>query len=411
MRFIRSACLTHRELTSSVKTVAVTGHTPSLVAVDHAGNALSRVILHEDVRAQASSQALAAIPEFGPLAEFGGVQSSPEYFLEKVMWLRANQPRIYEAAAAFLFPQDYVTRLLTGKATTDISNASKYYWFAERDAEWRSLVVARLGLDPCKFPRPIPPGSTIGEVSRAGAALSGLPAGAEVVCVPFDETAAAIGGGIRDSTTGVLSLGTSHSIRVATKRPHLSGKMAYSYRYYSPFSTLGWLTGGVLRAPRRLIRKIRSRSFPADGLFLPVGSPRESESWVWFGSVDRRSPATISNYWLSAGLWLGEVLDEIRAAPRHLVVAGGSLRRSEHARLLAAVLGLPLIIPDDLEITMRGACLVAQREDSLGDRSRPEGRMVSPETAHGTHFKQLRLAYHVIGGAIREGKSIWGLPS
>jgi len=53
-----------------------------------------------------------------------GNRISPTYTISKILWLRENQPTIYERAYKFLQAKDYIIYRLTGKFVTDYSDAS-----------------------------------------------------------------------------------------------------------------------------------------------------------------------------------------------------------------------------------------------------------------------------------------------
>src|SRR3989304_1105003 len=54
----------------------------------------------------------------------------------KLLWVRGNEPAIYERAAHFLLPKDFVRFRLTGEFATDVSDASGTLLFDPAKRSW-----------------------------------------------------------------------------------------------------------------------------------------------------------------------------------------------------------------------------------------------------------------------------------
>ena len=69
----------------------------------------------------------------------------------KIMWVKNNEPGIYEKTAKILLPKDYIRFMLTGEFATEVSDASGTTLnIAER--KWSSEVLSKLGLTKTYLP-------------------------------------------------------------------------------------------------------------------------------------------------------------------------------------------------------------------------------------------------------------------
>lgn len=80
-----------------------------------------------------------------------GHRESPYYSLTKFMWVKENQPEIYQNTYKTLNCKDFIVMKLTGKYMTDYSDASSTMAFDIRKKCWATGLIETAGLDPEKF--------------------------------------------------------------------------------------------------------------------------------------------------------------------------------------------------------------------------------------------------------------------
>ncbi len=190
--------------------VAVGGQQHGLVVLDAAGEPVRPALLWNDVRSAPQAEALAGRLGAGEFARRTGSLPTAAFTIAKWAWLRENEPRAAERAAAVRLPHDYLTERLTGAATTDRGDASGTGWWTPDgyDRELLDLV----GLDPALLPEVLAPGQRAG-VARAGSVLR---EGTPVAAGTGDNMAAALGLGLTPGAP-VLSLGTSGTVYAVTR--------------------------------------------------------------------------------------------------------------------------------------------------------------------------------------------------
>ena len=58
------------------------------------------------------------------LLEITGSSGFPYFTVSKILWVRENEPSVYEKLHKFLLPKDYVRFKLTNNFVTDVTDAS-----------------------------------------------------------------------------------------------------------------------------------------------------------------------------------------------------------------------------------------------------------------------------------------------
>ncbi|HQE82557.1 MAG TPA: xylulokinase [Candidatus Hydrogenedentes bacterium] len=127
----------------------------------------------------------------------------------KILWLRDNEPGVYEKVRKVLLPKDYVRYELTGAFATDVADASGTLLFDVKNRTWHTELMSMLDIPADFMPRAFEGPEVTGTLSKAAAAATGLPAGIPVVAGGGDQAAGGVGCGI--VRTGVISstVGTS----------------------------------------------------------------------------------------------------------------------------------------------------------------------------------------------------------
>lgn len=142
----------------------------------------------------------------------------------KMLWVRDNEPQIFERAAHFLLPKDYVRFRLTGEFATDVSDASGTLLLDVTHRRWSNEMLSALGIDPSILPRVYESPEITGNVSRETALVTGLKAGTPVVGGGGDQASSAVGNGIVSPGLTSATLGTSGVVFAYTDAPKLDPK-------------------------------------------------------------------------------------------------------------------------------------------------------------------------------------------
>lgn len=139
--------------------------------------------------------------------------------LAKLLWLKENEPDVYQRMICFLDVNGYVTYRATGRQVMEWSCASAVC-FDQKNKDWSRGVIHYIGLDQARFPPLVRSIDPVGGLTPEAARECGLLAGTPVFGGGGDAQGAAVGSGAVGEGEGHIYLGTSGWVGVMTaKRP------------------------------------------------------------------------------------------------------------------------------------------------------------------------------------------------
>jgi xylulokinase len=338
-------------------------HGATLLGADH--RPLRPAILWNDGRSFAECAELTATAP--DLAAVTGNLAMPGFTAPKLLWVRKHEPAVFDQVRTVLLPKDYVRLKMTGLAASDVSDSSGTLWLDVGARRWSESILAAcdLGLEqmPLLFEGP----AITGRLRREVADLWGM-GEAPVVGGGGDNAAGAAGVGAVREGDGVLSLGTSGVIFVATGafRPNparavhafchcLPGMWHQMSVHLSAAACVDWaarLTGAA--GPAELFARAEaSGAGVGQELFVPYLSGERTphnDPHVRgaFLQLDNETDAgRIAQAVLEGVAFaLADGMDALREAGtrvEQLSVIGGGARSAYWGQIIAAALDLPLV--------------------------------------------------------------------
>ena len=223
---------------SRITAVAVAATSGTVVVEDDRGRPVTPGLLYDDRRALDLAGRVTAAG--AAIWARSGVVAAPMWALPRVLWLVRNVG--VPPGGRIAHQGDHLARRLTGTPVpTDTSQALKT-GVDLVTGNWPADVFAELGLDPGLLPEVVTPGTLIGEVSRAAAAATGLPAGTQVQAGMTDGCAGQIGAGALAPGAWTSGLGTTLVLKGVCAVPLVDPSGAcYAHRHPDG----GWLPGGA----------------------------------------------------------------------------------------------------------------------------------------------------------------------
>ena len=214
--------------------IAVTSTSGSLVLVDAQGAPLRPAMLYDDGRAGAVAS------ELNRRLPAGEIPLNASYSLAKALWVRQQEPSVWERAALILHPADWLSARLTGQfGISDDSNALKLGYDPEKNA-W-TAAVGLADIPASLLPRVVAPGDQVGTVCARASEETGLAAGVPVLAACSDGLASLIGSGAREAGHANTTLGTTLVWKVLTpNKPRLGPGM---YCHHLPNNL--WVPGAA----------------------------------------------------------------------------------------------------------------------------------------------------------------------
>jgi len=179
----------------------------------------------------------------------------PMYSINKIMWIRDNNPAVFRRTRKFLCFEDYILFKLTGKFATDYSIASRTMAFNVVKKHWSSEMLSAANLSEEILPDAFPSGKEVGEINSVSAKETGLKEGTIVSTGGHDQACGALGVGVVQSGPTMDATGTVECLAVASEKPHLDKRtLSSNYPCYchvkdDMYIMLAWNTtaGSLLR--------------------------------------------------------------------------------------------------------------------------------------------------------------------
>lgn len=197
-----------KDFTEKLEGISFSGQMHSLVVLDQANQPLYPAILWNDVRTskqcqqiknQLGSQLLRVTKNI-PLEGFT---------LPKILWLQENEPEIWQQVAHVMLPKDYLRYWLTGKIATDYSDAAGTLLLDIEKQQWSEEISQVFNISKKVLPELISSLDEAGTLRSEIKESFGFKRDVTVFAGGADNACAALGAGLVDANTGLLSIGTS----------------------------------------------------------------------------------------------------------------------------------------------------------------------------------------------------------
>jgi xylulokinase len=189
-----------------------------VVPVTADGELLRSGIIWLDARAQRQAeQIMSRFLAPWVFAALAGAPLSGKDVMPKLLWLKQNEPDVYNRTAKFLDVSGYLLYRSTGLMVSDWTAAS-VVGLDLKKKQWLAWLFNYVGLDPTKLPNLVKSTDRIGGLTTQAASEFGLLEGTPVIAGAGDAPAAAVGSGAVGEGEGHIYLGTSGWVAVVTER-------------------------------------------------------------------------------------------------------------------------------------------------------------------------------------------------
>ena len=368
---VRAACA-HAGI-RDVDSIGLSGQMHSSVLLDREDRVLRPAILWNDVRTTAQCRFIADRLGKTGLRRLVGNPALEGFTAPKLLWVRDEEPGLFDQTRTVLLPKDYVRLLMTGEKATEPSDAAGTLLFDVRRGCWSAEMLAALQLDPAMLPPVRGSSGVTGRLTQAAAAELGLRRGTPVVGGGADNAAAAVGSGVVGQGALQTSIGTSGAVVAPIERPRVDpGMRIHSFNHAVPDTW--YLMGVVLSAGAALVWFRRALSEPKghqptyDELIAEAsGTPPGADGLTFLPYLTgERTPHADSNArGVFAGMHAGHhrghlvraVLEGVTFALRDslelmrrlgvdaedAVAVGGGARSAVWRQMQADVLGVPVV--------------------------------------------------------------------
>lgn len=199
--------------------ISFSGHMMGCLPVDKNANPLRPSIIWADSRSVEQAKRLIDKVGMEEGYKITGHQLLPMYSAAKIMWVKDNEPQVFEKMHKTLHAKDFITAKLTGNFVTDLSDAAGMNLFDLKKRDWSEPLIEASGIPVEILPTPYPSTHIAGEVTRKAAGEIGLAPGTPVVIGGGDGPCAAVGSGVVQEGSAYNYFGSAAWIGIASAEP------------------------------------------------------------------------------------------------------------------------------------------------------------------------------------------------
>jgi xylulokinase len=417
------------------RALAISAPGDSAFPVDAAFQPLGPCLLPGDARGSELEEPI--VRQFAPAEWYRRCGHLPARMdpVNRVLWWRANEPRVYMRTAKFVGWHAFLTQRLCDRAVKDGSLAAKWLAFDLATRQWSPQVLDRFDLPVALFPEVQTWGQersdegAVGEILPSMARELGLPHGLTVGVGGYDSLCSALGSGVSGAGTVGLACGSWEVVVAPTPSLGLLPRLVAShsplvpYPGEAPFAVLAQSPNGasVVEWATRLL------GVPPDEIEAELASvpltpspvlavPHLSEP-LGLSAEGRNSRAALVNMTLATtrsevlqgflegvAFELTDMIQSVRNAGVEVEVlraAGGGTRSAWWMQLKADLTGVPIEVVELPEPGTFGAALLAGAAvgvyPSAGEAARQwvrVARQFAPDERRRDLYAQRFAEYH-----------------
>ena len=179
-----------------IRAIGLTGQMHGLTALDRQGEVVRPCIVYSDLRN--SEQCIQITDKAGGAEEYyrkTGNRMISACTGATMLWMKQNEPELFEKTVVVVSPKDYIRYRLTGGMATDVSDASGFGVFDVAHRIWNDELIREIGLPREIFPKAHESVEIVGEVLPAVAERLGIPIGVRVAAGGGDAAVQPLGSG------------------------------------------------------------------------------------------------------------------------------------------------------------------------------------------------------------------------
>jgi xylulokinase len=307
------------------------------------------------------------------------------FTLPKVLWLRSHEPEAFTRVRTVMLAKDFIRLRLTGRASTEPSDASGTLMFDPVRGTWQPALLDAMELSPALLPPVLGSSAVHGVVSDVAARRTGLRAGTPVVGGGADNACGAAGVGVVSPGQAVASWGTSGTVLAPVSLPLVDPAMrAHTFAHVAPDTW--YVMGVVLQAGgafawyrEQFARELSAAALDEEAAQITPGA--DGVTFVPYLQGERTPHRDASARGAFIGLSLAhtrahltravlegvcfalkdslEILESLGVAPRELLLTGGGATSAFLRQLQAAIYERPVCTVNREEGPAYGAALLA----------------------------------------------------
>ena len=279
-----------------IGTIGFDSQVDGAVPVDKDGNVLRNALIWLDRRAEAETKEIGTRISAERVFELTGLNLDSSHVAPKLLWIKNNEPAVFEKAQNILLPGGYMVRWLTGENCVDYSNASSSMLYNVAGKCWDDEMAKAVGIDPMLMGRIGAAEDIAGTLSPRIAAELGLSPKTKVIIGSGDDHPACVGAGLVKPNMVCDITGTAEPVAAVADKPyfdtmgHLVETHAHADQRWWLIENPGFVSGGstrwfrdtVVRLDNYDIMNVMAKESPVGSngiIFLPCMQGAMTPTW------------------------------------------------------------------------------------------------------------------------------------
>ncbi len=199
-----------------IKGISFSGQMHGLVILDEHDQILRNAILWNDQRTTKEVEYLNNEIGIDRLLEYTGNIALTGLTAPKILWIKNNEPEIYNKIHKIMLPKDYLVYKLSGQFVSDVSDSSGTLYFDCKNKQYSPQMLNILGINSSMLPKVFESYEVVGLLTQEHKDLLNIKQDVKIIAGGGDQAAGAVGMGIVNNGECSISLGTSGVIFVSS---------------------------------------------------------------------------------------------------------------------------------------------------------------------------------------------------
>ena len=372
-----------------------------LVALDEKDQVIRPAILWNDGRTGEETDYLNQVIGKEKLSEYTANIAFAGFTAPKILWMRKHEPENFARIAKIMLPKDYLAYRLSGSFCTEVSDASGMLLLDVKNRCWSKPMLEICGITEEMLPTVYESYEVVGSLKPDLAAELGLSKEVKVIAGAGDNAAAAVGTGTVGDGKCNLSLGTSGTLFVSSRKfgvdannalhsfGHADGHYHLMGCMLSAASCNKWWEEDILRTKDFQGEQAEIGKLGENSVFYlpylmgersPHNNPKARAMFIGMSMDTTRADMTQA---VLEGVAFGlrDSLEVARSLGNHITssrICGGGAKSPLWRRIIANVMNLKLEIVESEEGPAMGAAILA----AVGCREYPDVETAAKQIVH-----------------------------
>ncbi len=356
----------HPEEMKNIRCVGCSGMVPAIVILDKQGRPVRKTIQQNDARAVEQIERISSTINQDELYAATGGKTNQQHILPRLLWVKENEPEVWERADCVMGSYDWINYKLTGVKSLEMNWAVESGAMDIRTGKWLQKDLDRFGIDGKLLPPVNESGKVIGHTKAEWEELLGIPQGTPVIAGSADHVASTLAAGITKKGDLLIKFGGAGDILYCIDEIETNEKLFFDYHIVpeeyllngcmaSSGSLVKWFTKDIIHQDSpdvfdQLDAQAKSVPPASDGLVIlpyflgektPIFDP--TARGVMFGLTLSHTNGHIFRAILESVIYgfrhHVEVLKEMGYEPERIMATNGGAKSKFWCQIAADILG------------------------------------------------------------------------